>query len=206
MIFSRPHLRDGARWRNMRVGLLGGSFHPPHAGHIHASLAAIKCLKLDVVWWLVTPQNPLKSKTTTSFEDRFDLCESFVNHPQIIVSDIERQLKLNLTWQTIRALRHYFPQTDFVWVTGMDNALSMHKWHRWRDILDHVATAHVARPPAWSLIEQKPLKMLSHQKHRVIERSGNYPLLPHHTYWIMQNKLLNISSTDIRTQDEKSID
>lgn len=206
MIFSPPHREDGARWAGMRVGLLGGSFNPPHQGHVHASLTALQALKLDAVWWLVTPQNPLKPKSETSYKERFDLCCALLRDPRIIVSDLERQFGTNLTWETIRALRQHFPKTDFVWVTGMDNALSMHTWHNWTYILDHVATAHVARPPAWGLIENCPLKMMRQQNHFYLQNAAKVPLLPRHTYWLMQKKLLSVSSTELRNWKENQED
>lgn len=204
MIFSPPHPEDGARWAGMRVGLLGGSFNPPHDGHVHASLVSLQALELDAVWWLVTPQNPLKPHAEMSFEERFARCRNLVRDPRIIVSDLERQFGTNLTWQTIRELKLRFPSTDFVWITGMDNALTMHTWHNWTYILDHVATAHVARPPAWSLIENCPLKMMRTQNHVYLKNAARVPLLPHYSYWILQKKLLDTSSSAIRNKTDKS--
>lgn len=199
MIYSPPRLEDGACWAGMRVGLLGGSFNPPHEGHIHAALIALQTLKLNAVWWLVSPQNPLKQKTELGFDERMDLCRAIVRgKPRLIVSDIECSLGTNLTWQTIRGLRVHFPKTDFVWVTGMDNALTMHKWHNWTSILDNVATAHVARPPAWSLIENCPLKMMTGQTHVYLDRAKAAPLLPRYTYWLLQKKMIGVSSSEIR--------
>jgi len=203
-VFTPPTPEDGARWAGMRVGLLGGSFSPPHEGHVHASLVALNTLRLDAVWWLVTPQNPLKKKADLSFEERFALCKTIVKDPRIIVSDLEYKFGSNLTWETIRELKRRFSRTEFVWITGMDNALSMHTWHNWTYILDHVATAHIARPPAWSLIENCPLKMRERQNHVYLQNAAKVPLLPHHTYWIMQKKLVEASSTEIRNCKEKT--
>ncbi|HIF26690.1 MAG TPA: nicotinate-nicotinamide nucleotide adenylyltransferase [Micavibrio sp.] len=198
-VFSPPHIHDSGRWKNKRVGLLGGSFNPPHEGHIHASMVAQRALQLDVVWWMVTPQNPLKEKSSSAFEKRMALCEDFTRHyPEILVTDIENEIGTNKTWLTVSKLRRLFPLTEFVWITGMDNALSMHKWHHWRRILQAVPTAHVARPPAWNLIEQCPLKMLSQQNHFFLDRSQKVNLKPGNTYWLLQKQLLDVSSTNIR--------
>lgn len=199
MIFSSPHLSNGLYWAGMRIGLLGGSFNPPHTGHRHISLLALKTLRLDAVWWLVTPQNPLKdSAILMSYEKRMALCEKLVQHPRIIVTDIEKQLGLNRTFDTLKALQIHFPATSFVWVTGMDNALTFHKWYRWREILDLVPTAHVARPPAWTLIRQCPLKQLRTQNHFYLDRAAEMALTRRTTFWILQKKMLEISSTEIR--------
>ena len=75
-IFSPPTLHDGFRWKNMKIGLVGGSFNPPHEGHIHISKIAKQKLDLDVVWWLVTTQNPLKKiKTSDNYEKRIKECQ-----------------------------------------------------------------------------------------------------------------------------------
>src|SRR5690606_8233439 len=96
------------------------------------------------------------------------------------------------------AVCNHYPATDFVFVTGMDNALSMHRWYRWRGILDTVATAHIARPPAWTMVENCPLRLLEKQNHVVIARGGAYPLKARTSFWIMQTPMRDISSTKIR--------
>lgn len=203
MRFSPPHLLDGARWENRRVGLLGGSFNPPHEGHVHISRIALRTLQLDALWWLVSPQNPLKENPELPFEKRFALCRDLTDSCSgIIVSDIEKQFGTNLTWQTITLLKNHFPKTDLIWITGMDNALSMHTWHHWRRILEMVPTAHISRPPALTLIRNCPLKMLAKQKHRHIEKSEKVDLNPGHTYWLMQKKMMALSSTEIRKNNK----
>src|SRR5688572_19519709 len=104
-IFALPHLHDGPRWKGLRVGLLGGSFNPPHEGHVHISLAALKGLELDAVWWLVTPQNPVKAEQPLPLEERVRLSRELVRHPKILVSDIEKDLDTQLTYHTIRKLK-----------------------------------------------------------------------------------------------------
>lgn len=201
MIYTPPHLYDSPRWSGLRIGLLGGSFNPPHEGHVHISHVARTMLNLDAVWWLVTPQNPFKAgKSLAPYDERLDACRAMTGaHPHLIVSDLERQMGVNRSYDTLKALRPHFPQTDFVWITGMDNAQNFHKWYRWKDILALVPTAHVARPPSCSLIEHAPFKALSTHRHVFVDRALRAPLNPGVTYWILQKKMLNISSTQIRT-------
>lgn len=195
-----PHLLDGPRWAGMRVGLLGGTFNPPHEGHVHISLTAMKALKLDAVWWLVSPQNPLKADAPPPQAQRVALSRKLVNHPRILVSDIETGLGSAITYQVVRALKTTHRKTRFVWISGMDNALSLHKWNRWRDLLKEICMAHLIRPPATSLIQGCPLRMQSAQKHVVISTGGRYPLDPQTTYWMLQKKMINVSSTEIRNK------
>ncbi len=197
-LFTNPHLHDSQRWKNMRVGLLGGSFNPPHEGHVHISLAAMKGLQLDAVWWLVTPQNPIKELKARPMEDRIRLSEALVTHPKILVSGIEKDLNTMITYDTVRALKARFTATDFVWISGMDNALSLHKWNRWKDLLQEICMVHLTRHPAGSLIRSCPLRMLGMQKHVFIDRGGRLPLDSGTTYWMMQKKMVNVSSTEIR--------
>ena len=123
--FSSPHLLNGPRWKNKRVGLLGGSFNPPHEGHVHISLAAMKGLHLDAIWWLVSPQNPIKSDTPLPLDERMKLCENLVDHPKILITDIEKEIGTTITYYTIKTLKKYYADTQFVWISGMDNALGL---------------------------------------------------------------------------------
>lgn len=208
-IFTLPSLHESTRWKHMRIGLLGGTFDPPHAGHVHISLAAMKSLDIDAVWWLVTPQNPLKGNSRLPLDDRVRLCRSLVVHPRILVSDIEKDLGSTTTYETVCHIKHRYPATQFVWISGMDNALNLHRWNRWRKLLKEICTAYLTRAPAASLIQSCPLRMLATQKHIVITKSGAYPLDSGTTYWMMQKKMVNISSTELRnrsTENESKYD
>lgn len=203
-VLTPPHLLNSNRWRRLRVGLLGGSFNPPHEGHVHISLAAMKGLKLDAVWWLVTPQNPIKEDKPMPLEERMMLCRSLTKHSKIIVSDLEKDLGTNITYDTIRKLKGRFPNTRFVWISGMDNALNLHQWNHWQDLLKEICMVHLTRNPARSLVKSCPLRMLSDQKHVFIDKAGRLPLDSGTTYWMMQKKMINISSTQIREKQALS--
>jgi nicotinate-nucleotide adenylyltransferase len=198
MRHTPPHPGNGQLWKNLRVGLLGGSFDPPHEGHVHISLAAMKGLHLDAVWWLVSPQNPIKSVTPMPLEERVRLCEKLVDHPKILVSDIEREFGTSITYYSVLKLKEHFPSTRFVWISGMDNALGLHKWHHWRDLLSEICMVHLTRNPARSLVRSCPLRLYGRQNHVFIDKGGALPLDPGTTYWMMQKKMVNISSTQIR--------
>ena len=195
-----PHIHEAHRWSGMRVGLLGGSFDPAHEGHVHISLAALNGLNLDYVWWLVTPQNPLKSRQPLSMDQRMRKSRELIDHPRILVSDLERQIGTNVTYYTIRALRRHFSQTDFVWISGMDNAQSLHTWNHWQRLLEEISMVHITRHPAKSLVRNSPNRMYTRQNHVFIENSGTYDLSAGHTYWMMQKKMVNVSSTEIRNK------
>jgi nicotinate-nucleotide adenylyltransferase len=138
----------GAVAPGLRIGLLGGSFNPPHDGHVHVSKAALKKLRLDYVWWLVSPQNPLKpSRGMASFDKRLDAAKHLsAPHPRMIATGIEAELGTRFTIDTLRALRRHFPHVRFVWLMGSDNLVQFPRWRRWQQIFYQVPIAVVARP------------------------------------------------------------
>jgi nicotinate-nucleotide adenylyltransferase len=132
-----------------RVGLLGGSFNPAHGGHLHISRLALTWLGLDEVWWLVSPQNPLKSSADMApFAGRLDCAAAIAAADRRIrVTDIEARLgRTTYTADTLTALRRQFPRTRFVWLMGGDNLVQIPYWHRWQDIFRTVPIAVFARP------------------------------------------------------------
>ncbi len=200
ILFPPPHLLSSHAYSRLRVGLLGGSFNPPHDGHLHISETARRVLNLDCVWWLVSPQNPLKpAGYTQPFESRMTQCLNLARgKPYIVVTDIEDRLGTNRTVDTLGRLLPRFPLTEFVWIAGYDNALTFHHWHRWRTIPDLMAVAFVARPPALSLTRNFPLKSWAGQGQFWLEKSYSAPLENNLTYWIISNKLNNQSSSTLR--------
>jgi nicotinate-nucleotide adenylyltransferase len=154
MTVSLPHPLSGAAWAGRTVGLLGGSFNPPHMGHMHDSLLALRSLGLDQVWWLVSPQNPLKSRVGMApFADRLAAARKFVHHPRILVSDIEAALGTTYTADTLARLAQLYPKTRFVWLMGAENMAQIRHWDRWTRIFDSVPVAVFDRPPYSTKVE-----------------------------------------------------
>lgn len=148
---------SAAAWDNRTVGLLGGSFNPAHEGHRHISLYALKMLGLDAVWWMVSPQNPLKSKKDMApMERRLADAKAVGRHPNIFVTDIETRLNTRYTADTLAALKTHFPRTRFVWLMGADNLRQFHRWHRWQDIFKSVPVCVLDRPPRHESIRACP--------------------------------------------------
>lgn len=139
--------RAGADRRRLKVGLMGGSFNPAHDGHRHVALTAIKRLGLDEVWWLVSPQNPLKPRDGMApVSDRLASAARIARHPRIKPRDIELHLGTHYTADTLVALRRRCPYMRFVWIMGADNLTSFHRWERWSLILNTTAIAIFDRP------------------------------------------------------------
>lgn len=145
---ERPVKADRVkRARRLRVGLLGGSFNPAHAGHAAISAEALKRLHLDQVWWLVAPQNPLKDPSESApYEERLAGAERLPKHPRIVVSDLEHEWGSRYTIDTIGILRERFRAYDFVWLMGADNFATLHHWEDWTEIVEAMPIAVLNRP------------------------------------------------------------
>jgi nicotinate-nucleotide adenylyltransferase len=130
-----------------RIGLFGGSFNPAHRGHYMVALYALKQLQLDWVWWLVSPQNPLKDPSITDeYAKRLAYTRRIAHHPRFVVTDIEQQMHTRYTEETLHQLSHMACDTRFVWIMGADSLSSLHRWHHWQDIVKTVPLAVLARP------------------------------------------------------------
>jgi nicotinate-nucleotide adenylyltransferase len=128
--------------------LLGGSFNPAHEGHRHISLHALRALALDEVWWLVSPQNPLKPVAgMASQAERLEGARHVSGHRRIHVTGIESSLGTRYTADTLSKLVKRFPKARFVWLIGADNLQQIPRWDRWLAIFGSVAVAVFDRSP-----------------------------------------------------------
>jgi len=136
------------RWApGQRIGLMGGSFNPPHEGHLLASRLAVQRLKLDRLWWLVTPGNPLKPvEGLPALPARIAAARAIVHDPRIAVTGFEAEIGARYTRDTIAWLTRRAPSVHFVWIMGADNLRQFHLWRRWRDIVRLAPIAVVDRP------------------------------------------------------------
>lgn len=130
-----------------RIGLMGGSFNPPHEGHVAVARTAMKRLRLDAVWWLVTPGNPLKSNgALPPISARMAACRRLAPERAMVVTDLEARLGSPFTAITLAHLRQRFPTIRFVWLMGADNLAGFHRWRNWRAIAATMPIAVVDRP------------------------------------------------------------
>lgn len=199
---SGPVLPSALRDRalpNMRVGLLGGSFNPPHEGHRHVSLVAGRRLGLHAVWWLVSPRNPLKAAgETADFEKRLAAARALARHPRIVVSDLEAKLGTRYTVDTLRALKARFPDVHFVWLMGADNLAQLPRWKHWQEIMSVVPVAVIDRP-GYALKAQLGMAAERFREARLPEEQARalpYAQPPAWTY--LHAKLNPLSATAIR--------
>lgn len=129
-----------------RVGLLGGSFDPPHEGHVHITRWALRTLGLDAVWWLVSPGNPLKPEGPAPLPRRVAAARRLMRHPRVRATDIEAHMGTRYTADTLARLSERYAGVRFVWLMGSDNLATFHLWERWQWIMTHYPVGVLARP------------------------------------------------------------
>jgi nicotinate-nucleotide adenylyltransferase len=131
-----------------RIGLLGGSFNPAHRGHRHISLAAMRALGLDEVWWLVSPGNPLKegARDMAPFDARLASARTQARRARIRASDFERQERTRYSIDTVKKIKERYPNDQFIWLLGSDTLPNFHKWRNWRGLAREVPIAVIPRP------------------------------------------------------------
>lgn len=135
--------------KGMQVGLFGGSFNPPHAGHTLVAEIALRRLRLDQLWWMVTPGNPLKStRELAPLAERIRLSEKSAEDPRIKVTAFEAAHRIRYTADTLALVRAKNPGVDFVWIMGADSLRDFHRWQRWRQIMLTFPIAVIDRPGA----------------------------------------------------------
>jgi nicotinate-nucleotide adenylyltransferase len=137
-----PHVEPG-----MAVGLFGGSFNPPHAGHLLVAEIALRRLRLDQLWWIVTPGNPLKDHGALApLAERIEASDRIAIDPRIKVTGFEAAHRLRYSADTVELVLSRNRRADFVWVMGADNLAGFHRWQRWRDIVAALPVAVIDRP------------------------------------------------------------
>lgn len=184
-----------------RIGLMGGTFNPPHEGHVVCAETALKRLDLDQLWWIVTPGNPLKSATgLPSLEARMAASRALVSDPAIKVTGFEAELGSPYTYATVRYLRRRFPRTRFVWVMGADNLANFDRWQHWRGIAGLVPIAVVDRP-GWHLKALASPAARALARSRLPESAAVSLLRQKPPAWVfLTTRLSGLSSTALRAQ------
>lgn len=182
------------------IGLLGGSFDPPHEGHVHISDEAIKRFGLDHIWWLVSPGNPLKPKGPAPIEQRITAAKALINDPRVVVSDVEAHIGTRFTAETLDRLLGLYPGVRFVWLMGADNLAQFHLWERWDDIMETVPIGVLARPG--SRMSARFSKASSrYERWRVpSEASHLLPHMPAPAWCFINVPMRAVSSTAIRAK------
>ena len=181
-----------------KIGLFGGSFDPPHLGHVHFSLQAMKYFNLDKVIWLISPGNPLKSIAPAPVETRQRQAQKIICNPKIIISSVETEIGAKYSWETLDYLSTKHPRTKFVWLMGSDNLAQFHLWKNWKWIIESFPIGVLARPQS----RQAGLNSKAAKIYKGVKLPANDGrLLPYYPAprWCFSNMpLMNVSSSELR--------
>jgi nicotinate-nucleotide adenylyltransferase len=184
----------------LRVGLFGGSFNPPHQGHLMLAREAAKRLGLDQVWWLVTPGNPLKSLAELpSQETRMAQCRVLVGlDRRMVITGIEARIGTRYTEETTRFLKLRLPRVNFVWLMGADNLASFHRWKNWENIAGNLPFAVIDRPGSTLRAASSPAARAL-AEYRIDESDAALlPRLPAPRWVFLHVRRSGLSSTALR--------
>lgn len=187
--------------RGQVVGLLGGSFDPPHRGHVAITRAALELFALDRVWWLVSPGNPLKVHQPAPLAERIVRARHLMHHPRITITGLEARLGTRYTAQTLDHLQRLYPGVRFVWLMGADNLVQFHRWEDWQRIAQVAALGVLARPGSRLAALRSPAARYL-APYRLPQERGH--LLGHvpRPVWCFANlPMVDLSSSAIRAQD-----
>jgi nicotinate-nucleotide adenylyltransferase len=188
----------------LRIGLLGGSFNPAHEGHRAISREALKRLRLDRVWWLVSPQNPLKPiDQTTDLEQRLTAARAIADHPRVVVTDLERRIDTRYTVDTLRWLSQKC-RARFVWLIGADNMAQLPRWRRWQRLVCMVPIAVFDREP-YSYVALAGRMASAHAGSRLAERRAPVLAETQPPAWVyLRLRRHQASSTALRQRSSAS--
>ncbi|MGD8326254.1 MAG: nicotinate-nucleotide adenylyltransferase [Sphingomonadales bacterium] len=190
-----------AKWAGKVIGLYGGSFNPAHKGHVHISKLALELLKLDALWWLVTPGNPLKNdKDTASLDERLAHAQNMANDARIHITDAESKLNTRFSCDSIRKLQEIHKDSRFIWVMGADNLANFHKWRNWEDIFHMLPIAVFARPGYDKGVLTSPAAE-KFKSSRLEEREAEYLGQRQTPAWIYLNTPLHEASATALRED-----
>lgn len=191
-----PHAEAG-----MAVGLFGGSFNPPHAGHLLVAETALRRLRLHQLWWMVTPGNPLKENSALpGLTERLEWCRKRISDPRIRLTAFEAAYGLTYTAETLRFVLSRNRPVDFVWIMGADNLAGLHHWQDWRSIVDSVPIAVIDRPGS-TLSYLSSVMAKTFQRARVDEDDAAVLVRMKAPAWtFIHGPRSSLSSTAIRNQ------
>ncbi|WP_244631118.1 nicotinate-nucleotide adenylyltransferase [Aureimonas sp. ME7] len=182
-----------------RIGLFGGSFNPPHEGHLLVAETALRRLGLDRLWWIVTPGNPLKAgRPLAPLAERIAACRDLARDRRIVVTGFEAAHRIRYTADMVELVRARRPNARFVWVMGADNLAGFHLWQSWRAIAQSLPIAVIDRPGA-TLAPMSSRAARTLWRHRLDERDA--PLLPFAAppAWVfLHGRRSTLSSTAVR--------
>lgn len=194
-----PHVERG-----MTVGLFGGSFNPPHEGHQLVAEIAMRRLDLDQLWWMVTPGNPLKSRTElASLADRIVASEKMLGDPRVKVTAFEQNLDTRFTADTLAHVAARNPGVRFIWIMGADSLKTFHLWQNWRQIIATFPIAIIDRPGSTLSLLSSPMARTFGHARVDEEEAASLGRRPAPAWTFIHDRRSSVSSTQLRATARK---
>ena len=172
-----------------KIGILGGTFDPPHKGHLNISKIALKKLKLNKLFWLVTKKNPLKGKPSLDIEKRIKLSKKIITNKKMLVKYFDDKAKSNKTYDLLNYIKKKNKKTKLYFIMGADNLVKFHKWNNWKKI-PKLAKIVIFPRQKYSIKSLKPA---------VLKKLNKKDLI------YVKAKKINISSTLIKKIDRVNL-
>jgi len=198
-----PHtMSDDADWAGKKVGLLGGSFNPAHDAHLEISLVALDRLGLDAIWWLVSPQNPLKSPDDmAALTDRMASARSKALDTRIFVTDLEEKIGTTYTAETLQEIKKRLPDVHFIWLMGADNLQQFSRWKDWKEI-GHTLPFAIFDRPGYSNTHKTSEAADYFRDHQIPpEQAAQLALMKTPAWTFIRDTQNPLSSTEIRRKN-----
>ena len=204
---ARHYLRMPMVESGMRVGLFGGSFNPPHEGHVHVAELALMRLKLHQIWWLVSPGNPLKDHSNLApLAERLAACQAITSDPRMKITACEAVMNTRFTADTLRQITARNNDVNFVWVMGADNLGQFHRWQRWREVADRMPIAVVDRPGATMVLHSAAAAQILARRRMDEDDAARLPVMRPPAWVFLHGSRNALSSTALRAVRRKPHD
>lgn len=185
-----------------RIGLLGGSFDPPHEGHMHITRWALTRFRFNRIWWLVSPGNPLKSRGPADMERRLRACRALIGDARVEATDIEARLGTRYTADTLAALKRLHPGVRFSWLMGADNLMEFHLWEDWGWIMETFPVGVLARPGSAARAALSPAARRYRRYRLGAARAGRLSYAHAPAWALLTGAMSPASSTAIRARGD----
>jgi nicotinate-nucleotide adenylyltransferase len=204
MLRLMPLARLPFHTAGMTIGLFGGSFNPPHAGHRLVTLTALRRLKLNRIWWIVTPGNPLKNTSgLPPLNERMQACRGLMPEPMIDITGFEAEIGTRYTLDSLKYLKTRCPNVRFIWIMGADNLIQFHRWQGWNKIARIMPIVVIDRPGRTLKATASPAAHALRRSQLPETRAVNLKFRTPPALVFIHGKRSELSSTALRRNSEK---
>jgi nicotinate-nucleotide adenylyltransferase len=188
--------------QGQKIGLLGGSFNPAHFGHMHATKQVFNRTSINTIFWLVTPQNPLKNiNQLRNFEFRYNSAKAIAKYHKIKVTDFEKLNNLYYTYETIKVLKKLYKRSQLFWIMGSDTIFNFAKWYKWQEILKSIPIIIVHRGHVLTQLRKQKFAKIS----KFVKLTKNLANLKDGCWTYLNCEFVDCSSTEIRRLSDTGI-